>query len=258
MVIFDGRTILTASHVVGRAKKILVRTQNGRIMEAVLKGRDRATDLAVLQIERQLPALQFGGDARLGARVCALGNAFGLDLSVTCGIVSGVHKAGLGFNPIEDFVQTDAAVNPGASGGALVNENGILVGLLSAIFTKRSDSNIGVNFAVAAPLAKLIAEDLLATGRVERRGAGMQLRPFPAKGETGRLSAQVRFVRPNSPAALAGIEPGDRIVRIGSRRIRKPADAISAFARLRKDEEIDIRVRPQHGGRAKTIKLTIQ
>jgi len=89
----------------------------------------------------------------LGDPVCAIGNAFGLGLTVTCGVVSGLHKAGVGFNAIEDFVQTDAAVNPGASGGALVNRSGKLVGVLSAIFTKKSDANIGVNFAVSSSLA---------------------------------------------------------------------------------------------------------
>src|SRR5690606_40595555 len=131
---------------------ISVRLPDGHHVPAEVVGRDAATDLALLRVEAELPPLPLAPDPALGAPVCAVGNQFGLDLSVTCGVVSALHRAGTGFNPVEDFVQTDAVVNPGASGGALVDGEGRLVGLLSAIFTMESDANIGVNFAASAAL----------------------------------------------------------------------------------------------------------
>ncbi|MGI9384616.1 MAG: S1C family serine protease, partial [Methyloligellaceae bacterium] len=121
VAVLDGATVVTALHIVDRATSIRIRTAKGRIVPAKLVGLDRATDIAILSIDTPLPPLSLASeDPALGQPVCAVGNAFGLGLSVTCGVVSGVHRAGMGFNVIEDFVQTDAAVNPGASGGALV------------------------------------------------------------------------------------------------------------------------------------------
>lgn len=231
VVILDGRTIVTAGHVVAKALSIRVRTADGEILPARLKGRDGATDLAILSIEKELPAMQaVDTDPVLGEKVCAIGNAFGQGLSLTCGVVSAVHRAGVGFAAIEDFVQTDAAVNPGASGGALVNGEGKLVGVLSAIFTKKSDANIGVNFAVSARLAMRVSRELSRQGRVRRTVSGVRLEAVPEKGGTGFLGARVMRVRPGSIAETSGVRAGDVIVRAGGRRIRKPADFVSVMA----------------------------
>ena len=88
----------------------------------------------------------------VGSEICLISNSFGLDLNITCGIVSANRKSGIGFNPIEDFIQIDASANPGSSGGAVVNSKGELVGIMSGIFTKESDTNVGVNFAISAEL----------------------------------------------------------------------------------------------------------
>jgi S1-C subfamily serine protease len=257
VVILDGRTIITANHVVAPARAIYVRTSDGRIVKARLKGGDKATDLAVLEIDTTLPALAFGGDARLGERVCAIGNAFGYGLSVTCGVVSAVHRAGVGFNRIEDFVQTDAAVNPGASGGALIGRDGKLLGLLSGIFTKGRDGNLGVSFAVSAPLTKLVARKLARAGKVRHPRAGMRLARHPPAGEAGEQAALVLTVSGKSPASAAGIMPGDLILNAGTRRIRNPDEFNSALARAGSGARIEIKLRRDGGDTPLALTLTL-
>jgi S1-C subfamily serine protease len=141
-------------------------------------------------------------------------------------VVSAVRRTGIGFNPLEDFVQTDAAVNPGASGGALLDEEGRLVGLLSAIFTKQSDANIGVNFAVSVPLLERVAEDLLRHGRLRAPSAGL------AGEADGRGGLLVRGLLPGGAAEASGIRPGDRLLRAGEglleRRLKNPEDLRTA------------------------------
>ena len=254
VVVLDGKTIVTALHVVDKARAIHVRTRDGRILKARLGGRDRATDIATLSIDTALPPIAMKPETPgLGDRVCAIGNAFGLGLSVTCGVVSGLNRAGIGFNRVEDFVQTDAAVNPGASGGALVTDKGEFVGLLSAIFTKKSDANIGVNFAVSAPLTQDVARQLRDRGRVKRPISGMRLERVPATGETGTLGARVVSMRPGSLAERAGLAEGDIIVRAGGRRVRKPADFVSAMSLLLRADELEIEI--VRGGAAQKLRL---
>lgn len=243
VVVLDGQTIVTALHVVDKALSIRVRTIGGDIFTAKLTGRDRATDIATLKIEKALPPIELAdGEPELGSKVCAIGNAFGQGLSITCGVVSGVHRAGLGFNRVEDFVQTDAAVNPGASGGALVSEKGKFVGLLSAIFTKTSDANIGVNFAVSAGLTDIVARQLSDGGRVKRTISGLKLEQVPAKGETGRLGARIVSLRSGMIGERAGLKAGDIILSAGGRRVRKPADFVSAMTGLLRSDSLEIEI----------------
>lgn len=254
VVLVDGRTIVTTAHVINKAKRIRIRTRDGRIMNAKPVASDAATDIAVLAIAETLPVLKFqSGDPTLGQDACAIGNAFGLGLSLTCGVISGIHRAGVGFNRIEDFVQTDAAVNPGASGGALVTRDGQFIGLLSAIFTKKSDANIGVNFAVAGPLVERVARELKRSGKVAWVNIGLRLTQAPDKGKTGRLGARVRAVRPGLPAANAGVLTGDILLKAGARQIRKPADLMSALASVAPSATIDIVV--ERDGSEKTLTL---
>ncbi len=229
IVILDGGSILTARHVIKDAVSVVVKTRDGRVLKAEVIGQDRLTDLAVLAIKEKLVPVKFGREAEIGERVCAIGNAFGLGLSLTCGVVSAVHQAGVGFNAIEDFIQTDAAVNPGASGGALVAQDGSLLGVLSAIFTKESDANIGVNFAVSSTLAKIVALALVKDGKVNWRFSGLQLERAVARARVGTLGAVVVNVRPGTPGQRAGLKIGDVILKLQKRRIKKPADFKSAF-----------------------------
>lgn len=256
VVIFDGHHIITALHVIDYAEDVTVRTFDGQILHASIVGRDKVTDLALLEIGTRLPAISFGDDPDLGSEACAIGNSFGLGLSLTCGLVSATHRTGTGFNPVEDFVQTDAAVNPGSSGGALVNKSGELIGVLSAIFTKSSDANIGVNFAVSTAFAKRVATGLRKAGSIKWNFGGAGLRAYPKRGTEGRLGAQVMQVRPGAAAELAGLKAGDIIRKVGERRIRKPQDFRSAMARLMAGDEVEIGF--ERNGEKSILMLTAQ
>jgi len=154
--------LLTAAHVVARATAIQVRMADGVLIDAAVIGLDRETDVALLATSVSGPAIRVAERRpSTGSHVCALGNAFGLGVSMTCGVVSQERVQGIGFNPIEDFIQTDAAINPGASGGALVDADGRMVGLVAAIFTKETDANTGVNFAISSELVAKTAKRLL-------------------------------------------------------------------------------------------------
>lgn len=162
VAILEPGLIVTAAHVVARATEVTVRDFEGNQTPAEILAIDRESDIALLRVDATTEPIEITSDRpATGAHVCAIANAFGLDLSITCGIVSANARSGIGFNPIEDFIQTDAAVNPGASGGALVDEQGRLVGLLSAIFTKESDANAGVNFAISVELLRRRVDKML-------------------------------------------------------------------------------------------------
>jgi S1-C subfamily serine protease len=151
-------------------------------------------------------------------------------LSVACGTVSATGRSGTGFNEIEDFIQTDAAVNPGMSGGALIGGDGRLAGILSAIFTKQSDANIGVNFAVSAALVEAALARLVAPGPVSWPRLGASLAPHPGRGEPGPVGAEVMAVTAGSLAEGAGLIPGDIVVAAAGRRTASAADIAAALA----------------------------
>ena len=153
-----SRYVLTAAHVVSKAVEISIRDHDGAEEPAEIVVLDEARDLAVLKTEQARHGLLPHADAPdIGSHACVIGNSFGLGLSFSCGVVSATGRKGIGFNAIEDFIQTDAAVNPGASGGALVDSQGALIGMVDGIFTKEADIDAGVNFAVSGAL---IAERL--------------------------------------------------------------------------------------------------
>lgn len=224
--------IATAFHVVEPAERIDVRLSDGRIVPARLVAGDEASDIALLKVEAGLTPIEFGPVPGLAEPVCAIGNTFGLGLSVTCGVVSATAVTNAGFNAVEDFIQTDAAINPGTSGGALINRDGQLIGLVSAIFASDADANIGVNFAVSNDLLMRVVDALSEKGNVDYLTAGWRLGPA-GRAQLATLAApQVRFVEPGGAAARAGVEPGDQIVQIGERRTQTPRDAITALALL--------------------------
>lgn len=243
VVIAADGYIVTALHVVERATGVRVRLSDGRVLSARVVGGDPATDIAVLKVEEDLPVVAFGAEPALGSPVCAIGNAFGLDLSLTCGVVSALHRSGTGFNPIEDFVQTDAAVNPGTSGGALVDGDGRLVGMISAIFTLQSDGDIGVNFAVSTPLLMRVAEDLMELGRVKRVFSGLIVESLPDALRSTLVGVRVRAVRPNSPASKAGVKAGDLLLAVGKRAVRRPSDVSSAFGLTKPGDRVMLRLK---------------
>ncbi|MEO1159684.1 MAG: trypsin-like peptidase domain-containing protein [Pseudomonadota bacterium] len=244
VVIGDGRTIVTADHVLGPVQDqvpVLVRDDDGTSYRARVVARHKASDIAVLRIDETLPAIAGRtSEPGLGDEVCAIGNAFGVGLSLSCGRISAVHRAGVGFNAIEDFIQTDAAVNPGMSGGALVDMQGRFTGMLSAIFTKRADANIGVNFAVDARLVDVIADALASTGQFRPVRTGVLLRAVPRKGEAGRQGALVVKIVPGLAGDKSGLRAGDIVYLANGRRIRKPQDWLSVMAGRRSGDQVEI------------------
>ncbi len=235
----EGTLLLTADHVLGDATGFRIRTADGVAYPARIVGRDRDSDLALLFAKASLPILRPSDPPALGQKVCAIGNAFGLGLSLSCGVLSANARAGVGFNPIEDFLQSDAAVNPGMSGGALVDGEGRLVGLISAIFTKGSDADIGVNFSVSAALIQAALPDLKDGGPVAWPEVNVLFGPPPldAKGPLGPLVARVPE---GGAAAAAGLLPGTRVLRANDRRIRNHGDWRSAIALAKPGQTIAI------------------
>ena len=148
-----SRHLVTAAHVVARAIRVETVDDDGTRHAAEVIAIDSARDIAILQtdVTRQ-PITVSLNVPQIGGHACAIGNSFGLGIGISCGVVSAIHRRDVGFNAIEDFVQTDAAVNPGASGGALVDPQGRLIGMIDGIFTKEADIDAGVNFAVSVPL----------------------------------------------------------------------------------------------------------
>lgn len=211
----DG-LVLTTFHVVANASDIQVALADGRVTRASLVGKDRETDLAVLKIEgSQLPAAQFAPPGRLqvGDVVLAIGNPFGIGQRVTMGIVSATGNSQLDLLGYDDFIQTDAAINDGNSGGALVNAAGELVGINTAVFRFGE----GIGFAVPAPIARRVLDQLLSQGHVTRGWLGVEYREVigePATGAGGEQSSapagvQIANVYRGGPGDLAGLRPGD-------------------------------------------------
>ena len=213
----DG-IILTNNHVVDNAKEITVRLSDGKEYTAQVLGRDPKTDLAVLKInaKRDLPVVPLGNsDAlRVGDWVVAVGNPFGLDNTVTAGIVSAKGRA-IGSGPYDQFIQTDAPINPGNSGGPLFDEHGNVIGINTAIFSQ-SGGNVGIGFAIPINLAKQLVPQLEEKGHVTRAWLGVSIQQLtPELAESLNIpdthGALVAAVTPGSPAAKAGIKTGDVI-----------------------------------------------
>ena len=243
-------------HVLGRATRVTGRLADGRIVASEIVGRDPLTDIALIKVAVDLPVLPIGPEPPLAAPVCAIGNQFGLGLSVTCGVVSAVHRSGTGFNPIEDFIQTDATVNPGGSGGALIDAEGRLVGLVSAIFTKKTDANIGVNFAASMRLVLRVAEDLRDHGRVRRGKSGLLVEDLTREERATTAGVRITRITPESAAAAAGLAVDDIITAMGGRAVTKGADVSAAVYLHRIGEAFEIAY--LRAGEARTATLVLK
>lgn len=255
VAVMPGGYIATNVHVIGDATDIDVMTEDGRILKAAVAGRDKATDIALLKVEADLPVLDIAPAPELAAPVCAIGNQFGLGLSVTCGVVSATGRSGMGFNPVEDFIQTDAAVNPGGSGGALVDMQGRLVGMVAAIFTKSSDADIGVNFATSVPLLMRVVGDLKAHGHVVRGVAGFRAGPLPPAMAMSGGGAMVESVIVDGPAFEAGLEAGDIITHIDGLPVSSMSALETIMFKKRPDETMTLETRRGNERRAITVQL---
>ena len=222
----DG-VIVTNYHVVANSDEIDVTLADGRTFTGELVGADAATDLAVLRIAaHDLPVATWGDSDTLdvGEMVWAIGNPFGLDRTITRGIVSAKGRRGVVESPYQEFLQTDAAINPGNSGGPLVDVHGRVMGITTAIVGR---DFTGIGFAIPSNTARQVCDAILETGYVDRGYVGMALRPTPID-VAGVL---VAGVEPRSPAARAGIRPGDLIVRFDGEEVGDPAALVLLLTR---------------------------
>jgi serine protease Do len=238
VIIDPSGIILTNNHVVSGADKVTVRLHDGREFVATHVKTDPKTDIAVLRIEGagKLPAATMGDSdsAQVGDWVLAIGTPFGLQETVTAGIISAKSR-GIGISEREDFIQTDAAINPGNSGGPLINLRGEVVGINTAISTHSGGSE-GVGFAVPINTARWISRELIDTGSVHRAflGVGVQALDYDLAKQFGLSTTQaavVTEVRPDTPAAKAGMQPGDLIEEFDGHAIGSPRDLQSVVER---------------------------
>ena len=242
--------IVTNHHVVEGADSILVKLHDGREVEAEVIGQDKKTDLAVIRIdEDNLQALPMGDSERLqvGDFVVAIGNPFGLNQTVTSGIVSALGRSGLSDENYEDYIQTDASINPGNSGGALIDLAGNLVGINTAIIAP-GGGNVGIGFAIPVHMAREVMEQLIEHGKVRRGRLGIQVQALTPElaqalgaAENARGIVVVEVVE-DSAAARAGLEPGDIVTAVAGRAVASLAEMRTRLGTLPVDKNIRIDV----------------
>jgi S1-C subfamily serine protease len=243
---FDARRglIITNSHVIDHADEITVKLTDGRVLPARRVGADPETDVAVIQVRADgLTELPFGDSDRLevGDFVFAIGNPQRIGQTVTAGIVSGLHRANVGLGPYEDFIQTDAAIYPGNSGGALVDLRGDLVGINTA-FMAVGKNNPGMSFAIPINMARALVDQMLEFGDIRRGALGFTYDDFTSARSRDLAGAVVRAVDPRSAAERAGLKPGDLVTELDGTPVRDAADLHIRLALLRTGEVAEFAV----------------
>jgi len=252
-----GTYILTNDHVVADSATIIVTPASGEKIPAVLVGTDPETDIAVIRVSVRLPLIKIGDSEKLipGQTVVAIGSPYGLQHSVSSGVVSALHRSittgsssdtTLSAYPLVDVIQTDAAINPGNSGGALVERQGALVGLNSAIYTE-SGSNAGIGFAIPSNTAVRIATELIAGGSATHPFLGVEGRTVTAEdatasGLTKAEGAIIENVFADTGAAKAGLKKGDVVTAINGQTVRTMDDLILSVRRSRVGDKVTLTV----------------
>ncbi len=239
VIVSSDGYIVTNNHVIAKADEIKVLLNDKREFIGKVVGSDPKSDIAVVKINaKDLPTIPWGDSDKLevGEYVLAIGNPFGLNQTVTQGIVSAVGRANVGIADYEDFIQTDAAINPGNSGGALVNTRGQLIGINTAIFS-RSGGYMGIGFAVPSDMARAVMDSLIKTGKVVRGWLGVSIQevtPDLAKqfGLKEARGALVSEVIADSPAAAAGIQSGDIITGFNGKPVDSPSTLRNTVAEM--------------------------
>ncbi|EKE00752.1 MAG: hypothetical protein ACD_21C00284G0017 [uncultured bacterium] len=243
--------IVTNAHVIKDAQAITVTLSNGRSIRAKVIGYDAPSDIAVIQIKaNRLKNANFGDSDKLkvGDFVCAIGNPFGLQQTVTSGVISGLERSELGVEGFENFIQTDASINPGSSGGALVNMSGELIGINTAIIAP-VPVNIGIGLAIPSNMVKSITEQLIKYGRVRRGVMGVMVQNItPALAEAMNLQhpgegALISEVIEGSPAATAGLKSKDVIIKIMDKPVHSSTQIRNVASLLSIGSKVDLQVR---------------
>lgn len=239
--------ILTNTHVIENVDKIVVTLSDNREYEAKIIGLDKKTDIAVLKIEdKNIPFIKIGKSEKLkpGDWAIAVGNPFGLNGTVTVGVISALGRSETDISDYASLIQTDAAINPGNSGGALLNIDGELIGINTAIYTK-SGGYMGIGFAIPIQLAKKVMDDLINKGHVVRGWLGVHIQPvteqlknqFNLKNKSGALISEILD---ESPAELSGLKRGDVIIKVNKEPITSVQDLRSKIASSISGDTLDI------------------
>src|SRR5699024_1016789 len=264
VIISPDGYIVTNNHVIENSTKLQVTLNNNKSYTAQLVGTDPETDIALLKIEadNELPYLAFGDSdqVQLGEWVLAVGNPFNLTSTVTAGIISAkARDLNSRDNNIQSFIQTDAAVNPGNSGGALVNARGDLIGINTAI-TSQTGSYIGYSFAVPSNIAKKVVDDIMEFGDVQMGSLGVRVQDLSAAhglldGITESEGVLVGEVFKKSGAAKAGVKPGDIIKEIDNIKISKFSDLIGYLRSKRPNDKVELHILREGDIISKTVTL---
>lgn len=258
----DG-TIVTNNHVASAGNEFSIKLDDGTELPAKLIGHDPRTDLAVLKVSAQhpLPALQLGDSdhVRPGEWVVAVGNPFGLGGTATAGIISALGRD-IGAGPYDQFLQIDAAINQGNSGGPLFTQDGKVIGVNTAILSP-SGGSIGIGFAIPSSLVKNVVNQLIADGHVTRGYMGVESQALTADIATGlgidadAHGALVASVQPDSPAAKAGVRDGDVIQSVGDHKINNPGELARTVADIKPGDSAKLAI--LRDGRDTPVTVTI-
>jgi serine protease DegS len=262
-VIVDAMgTIVTNQHVIAGADSIRVQLADGRIADASIVGQDPDTDLAILDLKlHDLPVMPIGRSdtLRVGDIVLAIGNPYGLSQTVTQGIVSATGRGQLGLAIFENFIQTDAAINLGNSGGALIDAHGDLVGINTAMLNRAYGGPEGISFAIPVNLVRGVMEQILTNGHVVRGWLGFVPQDLSDEqaAQVGAVGGGVTVVNilVKSPAYEAGMRPGDLVTALGGEAVRSAQDLVSRVAALKPGSTVDIEAR--HTRDSYKIRLTV-
>jgi len=245
VILSEDGLILTTQHVIADVDDIIVALWDGRVAEATVVGSDPGTDLAVLRIDLDdLPAARLATESslRAGDVVLAIGNAFGLSHTVTMGIVSATGRGQLNLTTFEDFIQTDAAINAGNSGGALINPTGEIIGINSASLSQTVGAQ-GISFAIPAPLAHRIMTQIIEYGQVRRGWIGLDLTDlsfaleFRGEPITGARVSRVDY---GGPAWRAGLQSGDILVQANDQPVTTARAFMLLVSELEPGTELDL------------------
>ncbi len=254
--------IVTNNHVVADGSAFTIVMNDGKELDAKLVGKDPRTDLAVLKVDdnQKFTYVEFADDnnIRVGDWVVAVGNPFGLGGTVTAGIVS-ARGRDIGSGPYDDYIQVDAAVNRGNSGGPTFNLNGEVVGINTAIFSP-SGGNVGIAFAIPASTAKGVVADLIKDGKVERGWLGVQIQPVTkdiaeSLGLSEASGALVAAPQENSPGQKAGIKEGDVVTAVNGETVKDPRDLAKRIATFAPGTKVDVSV--WRDGKLRDIAVTL-